>query len=100
MPGRRAFPYSVEAEEQAAPLPGRRKAKWRNRPRRFNTLDAAGTFAARRAAANGRRQHVRPEQTPFGLMFFVRERDVVMTPIDLELNRRLVASLNRMEREA
>lgn len=108
MAGRRAFPYSVEAEEQAAPLPGRHKLRFRDRPRRFNTLEAAGTFAARRAAASGRRQHVRPEPTPSGVMFFVRRRadvaalDVaVVKRVRAQINRRLLeASLKRMEREA
>lgn len=113
MPGRRAFPYSVEAEEQAAPLPGRRKLKWRDRPRHFNTLDAAGTFAAKRAAATGRRQHVQLKPSPFGLMFTVRERDLTdlgnrMAADELRfaqevrrvLDRQLVTALNRMEREA
>jgi len=95
MVGRRAFPYSVEAEDQAAPLPGRRKAPWGARPRHFNTLEAAGTFAAKRAAATGRRQHVKLEPG-FGL-WTVRTRAVGAIG---RLDRDLIRSLNRMEREA
>lgn len=101
MRGRRAFPYSVEAEEQAALLPGRRKAKWRDRPRHFSTLEAAGTFAAKRAAATGRRQHVRLTWSWNGdhQLWTVQERDVVV--VDLaDGDRELIRSLNRMEREA
>lgn len=95
MVGRRAFPYSVEAEERAAPLPGRRKAKWRDRPRHFNTLEAAGTFAAQRAAATGRRQYVRLD-AHFSF-WTVRTRDAVVIQLR---DRDLILSLDRMAREA
>lgn len=91
MSGRRALPYSAEAEETLPIRPGRRKTPWRDRPKAFSTLAAAGTFAARRADSTRRRQRVRFEYG-FGLW--------VVRPTTVPVYSTLRAALDRMEREA
>lgn len=102
MAGRRAFPYSVEAEDQLTPRAGRRKVLWRDRPKHFGSLLAAGTFAAHHAGITQRRQRVRlekagtscwtvrPTSDPIGLRYQGFHPD----------DRQLIASLDRMAREA
>lgn len=98
MAGRRALPYSVEAEDQLTPAAGQRKVPWRDRLKHFNSLEAAGTFAAQRARVTQQRQRVRLE-CPAGIWTVRPTAGAVILSI-MERHRDLVASLDRMEREA
>lgn len=94
MPGRRAMPWSAEAEEELPIRPGRRKTLWRDRPKHFTTLAAAGTFAARRADMTRRRQRVRFQTSEQGGPVWI------VRPGTEPIRSSLYASLARMEREA
>lgn len=104
MAGRRALPYSPEAEDQLTPSAGRRKTPWRDRPKFFTSLEAAGTFAAHRAVKLQHRQRVRLEVTLDGeQLWAVRPThgSITLHASGLsELRRAMIASLDRMAREA
>lgn len=91
MAGRRALPWSAEAEEELPIRPGRRKTPWRDRPKHFPSLDAAGTFAAKRADISRRRQRVNLDSIA---------GTWVVRPGTGPIRSSLRDSLDRMEREA
>lgn len=105
MAGRRALPYSAEAEDRLAPRVGRHKVLWRDRPKHFPSLGDAMTFAAQRAQTTQRRQRVRLEVAG-GHCWTVRPslgQVILMRPpsgTSAAAAKQLRDALDRMERRA